>query len=259
MRAAAAIGADLVFRFAEDTNVAMPDALRFYPAIALFVELVLHGATGLGVSPRERRRTSYDVMTGEATLAEALVETGVPGLSLAPASPDLSGLDIELVDAPERAFRLQREIAEHRAAPPLDLVLIDCPPSLGDLTQAALAASSEVLMPIQCEFFAMEGLTQMIHVIRDVMQRRPGRLEFGGILLTMYDERTNLAQQVADEVRGVFGDLVFETLVPRNVRLAEAPSFGRPIHAYDLRSRGSQAYLELGREYLMRRENTHVG
>jgi chromosome partitioning protein len=157
-----------------------------------------------------------------------------------------------------REFRLRDALAGDHTGP-YDFILVDCPPSLGLLTLNALAAADGLLVPIQCEYFAMEGVSMLMSTIEEVRRFLNPSLTIDGILLTMYDERTNLAQQVAEEVRGVFGDLVFETLVPRNVRLAEAPSFGRPIHAYDLRSRGSQAYLELGREYLLRRESAHVG
>jgi chromosome partitioning protein len=138
-------------------------------------------------------------------------------------------------------------------------VLVDCPPSLGLLTVNALAAANGLLVPIQCEYFAMEGVSKLMSTVEEVRRFLNPGLTIDGILLTMYDERTRLAHQVAEEVREVFGDLVFETVVPRNVRLAEAPSFGRPIHAYDLRSRGSQAYLQLGREFLGRMEAARVG
>jgi chromosome partitioning protein len=157
-----------------------------------------------------------------------------------------------------REFRLREALARERIAAH-EFILIDCPPSLGLLTLNALAAADALLVPIQCEYFAMEGVSMLMTTIDEVRRFLNPNLMIDGILLTMYDERTNLAQQVAEEVRGVFGQLVFETVVPRNVRLAEAPSFGRPIHAYDLRSRGSQAYLHLGREYLDRMTISHGG
>jgi chromosome partitioning protein len=150
-----------------------------------------------------------------------------------------------------REFRLRDALTEDQLRA-YEFVLVDCPPSLGLLTLNALAAADGLLVPIQCEYFAMEGVSMLMATVDEVRRYLNPALTIDGIVLTMYDERTNLAQQVADEIRGVFGDQVFETLVPRNVRLAEAPSFGRPIHAYDLRSRGSQAYLQLGREYLER-------
>ena len=179
-------------------------------------------------------------------------------LYFVPSHIRLSSADLELAHAfDNRSERLKRALGNLKNQ--YDFVLVDCPPSLGLLTLNALAAADGLLVPIQCEYFAMEGVSMLMSTVEDVRRFLNPRLTIDGVLLTMYDERTNLAQQVADEVRGVFGDLVFETLVPRNVRLAEAPSFGRPIHAYDLRSRGSQAYLELGREYLERRERAHVG
>ncbi len=160
---------------------------------------------------------------------------------------------MELVGMVGREFRLREALMDGELEE-FEFVFVDCPPSLGLLTLNALTAADGLLVPIQCEYFAMEGVSNLMTSIEDVRRYLNPSLSIDGVLLTMYDERTNLAQQVAEEVRDVFGDVVFETVVPRNVRLAEAPSHGRPIHAYDLRSRGSQAYLELGREYLHRME-----
>jgi chromosome partitioning protein len=195
--------------------------------------------------------TSYDVIIGDATVEEAARPTAFPHLGIVPATPDLAGAEVELVGMVGREFRLRDALVEDGLGT-YEFMLVDCPPSLGLLTLNALAAADGLLVPIQCEYFAMEGVSMLMATVDEVRRYLNPGLTIDGILLTMYDERTNLAQQVADEVRGVFGDLVFKTLVPRNVRLAEAPSFGRPIHAYDLRSRGSQAYLQLGREYLER-------
>jgi chromosome partitioning protein len=214
-------------------------------------------SSGLGFRDARGGSTSYDLVLGEATVKTAAQPTEFPHLTLIPATPDLAGAEIELVGMVGREFRLRDALADQIDS--YDFVLVDCPPSLGLLTLNALAAADGLLVPIQCEYFAMEGVSMLMSTVNDVRRFLNPGLTIDGILLTMYDERTNLGQQVADEVRGVFGDLVFETQVPRNVRLAEAPSFGRPIHAYDLRSRGSQAYLERGREYLERRERTHVG
>jgi chromosome partitioning protein len=211
-----------------------------------------NASTGLGLGPRERRKTCYDVMMGEATLAEALVETGVPGLSLAPASPDLSGLDIELVDAADRAFRLRRAIAEHRAAPGFDIVLIDCPPSLNLLTINGMSAARGVLVPLQCEFFALEGLSQLLSTVERVKKSLNKELTIEGIILTMYDKRNNLSQQVAEDVKETLGDIVYETVIPRNVRLSEAPSHAMPALLYDHACAGSQAYIRLAGEMLRR-------
>ena len=195
--------------------------------------------------------TSYDVVIGGATVEAAARPTEFPHLSIVPATPDLAGAEVELVGMVGRGFRLRDALTEDQLRA-YEFVLVDCPPSLGLLTLNALAAADGLLVPIQCEYFAMEGVSMLMATVDEVRRYLNPALTIDGIVLTMYDERTNLAQQVAEEVRGVFGDQVFETLVPRNVRLAEAPSFGRPIHAYDLRSRGSQAYLQLGREYLER-------
>ena len=176
-----------------------------------------------------------------------------PSLWICPATTDLSSADIALVANEKRSFLLHDAL--HQPAIDtfaFDYVLIDCPPSLGQLTQAALSASTEVLMPIQCEFYAMEGLTQMIHVIRDVMQRGEGRLTFGGILLTMYDPSLELTHEVDTEVREFFGDIVFDTVIPRDVAVSEAPSHGQSVMDYAPRSRGCRAYLELCMEVLER-------
>jgi len=215
-------------------------------------------SSGLGFGGGENSKTSYDVLLGDTTIQQAVQPTEFPHLSIVPATPDLAGAEVELVGMVGREFRLREALARERIAAH-EFILIDCPPSLGLLTLNALAAADALLVPIQCEYFAMEGVSMLMTTIDEVRRFLNPNLMIDGILLTMYDERTNLTQQVAEEVRGVFGQLVFETVVPRNVRLAEAPSFGRPIHAYDLRSRGSQAYLHLGREYLDRMTNSHGG
>jgi chromosome partitioning protein len=233
------------------TAINLGAALAAYERRTLLVDLDPQSNTsaGLGVRPADGEATSYQLLMGEVGLEAALRPTGFPNLDLVPATPDLAGAEVELVAMEGREFRLREGLtaaAEHR------FVLVDCPPSLGLLTVNALAAADGVLVPIQCEYFALEGVSELMRTIEDVRRYLNPALAIEGVLLTMYDERTNLAQQVAQEVRGVFGDLVFATVVPRNVRLAEAPSFGRPIHAYDLRSRGAQAYLRLGQEYLAR-------
>jgi len=213
-------------------------------------------SSGLGFGGREGAVTSYDVLLGDTSIQEATQPTEFPHLAIVPATPHLAGAEVELVGMVGREFRLREALARERAAAH-EFILIDCPPSLGLLTLNALTAADALLVPIQCEYFAMEGVSMLMSTVDEVRRFLNPNLMIDGILLTMYDERTNLAQQVAEEVRGVFGQLVFETVVPRNVRLAEAPSFGRPIHAYDLRSRGSQAYLHLGREYLERMSVSH--
>jgi len=238
------------------TAISLGATLAAYERQTLLVDLDPQSncSAGLGFRGDGIRPTSYDLILGVATVETAAQPSEFPHLALVPATPDLAGAEVELVGMVGREFRLRDALAGDHTNP-YDFVLVDCPPSLGLLTLNALSAADGLLVPIQCEYFAMEGVSMLMSTVDEVRRFLNPGLTIDGILLTMYDERTNLAQQVADEVRGVFGDLVFETLVPRNVRLAEAPSFGRPIHAYDLRSRGSQAYLELGREYLLRREN----
>lgn len=198
--------------------------------------------------------TSYGLIINGADPNAMVRPTGFPHLSIIPATPDLAGAEVELVGMVGREFRVRdglRQIKDCR------YLLMDCPPALGQLTINALTAADGLLIPIQCEYFALEGVSELMKTIEQVRRFLNPGLEIDGVILTMFDERTNLARQVAEEVRGVFGELVFETVIPRNVRLAEAPSFGRPIHAYDLRSRGAQAYLHLGREFLGRMEKLH--
>lgn len=241
------------------TTISLGATLAAYERQTLLVDLDPQSNCSSGLGFRgDGAATSYDLVLGGSTVQTTARPTEFPHLAIIPATPDLAGAEVELVGMVGREFRLRDALAGDPTSP-YDFVLVDCPPSLGLLTLNALAAADGLLVPIQCEYFAMEGVSMLMSTVDEVRRFLNPGLTIDGVLLTMYDERTNLAQQVADEVRGVFGDLVFETLVPRNVRLAEAPSFGRPIHAYDLRSRGSQAYLELGREYLLRRENAHVG
>ena len=219
--------------------------------LLLDVDPQSNATSGVGVEPAADGKTSYEVITGERSAPEAVVRTDFPHLSLIPSTPDLAGAEVELVGMVGREFRLRDALRELEG---FRYVVIDCPPSLGLLTLNALAAADALLIPIQCEYFALEGVSELMRTVEEVRRFLNPSLAIDGVLLTMYDDRTNLARQVAEEVRSVFGDLVFETVVPRNVRLAEAPSFGRPVQAYDLRCRGSQAYLHLGREYLDRME-----
>jgi chromosome partitioning protein len=242
------------------TAISLGATLAAYERQVLLVDLDPQSncSSGLGFRGDGGEPTSYDLVLGESTVTNTAQPTEFPHLTVIPATPGLAGAEVELVGMVGREFRLRDALSDdHTAA--YDFILVDCPPSLGLLTLNALAAADGLLVPIQCEYFAMEGVSMLMSTVEEVRRFLNPRLTIDGILLTMYDERTNLARQVANEVRAVFGDLVFETIVPRNVRLAEAPSFGRPIHAYDLRSRGSQAYLELGREYLDRRERAYVG
>jgi chromosome partitioning protein len=236
------------------TTINLGAALAAYEHRTLLVDLdpQCNCTSGLGVEPGTG--TTYEILTGEKSLAEVIRSTEFPQLSIVPATPDLAGAEVELVGMVGREFRLREALSGFEGQ---RFVLIDCPPSLGLLTVNALAAADALVVPIQCEYYAMEGVSKLLNTVDEVRRFLNPELALDGILLTMYDDRINLAQQVAQEVRSVFGDLVFETVVPRNVRLAEAPSFGRPIHAYDLRSKGAQAYLELGREYLEQRAANH--
>jgi len=214
-----------------------------------------NASTGLGVARTHRPITLYDVLVGEQSLDQALVKSPVPGLDLVPADPDLSGVEIELSDKPRRSYRLRDALANMASA--YDYVLIDCPPSLNVLTVNAMTAADAVFVPLQCEFFALEGLTQLMRTVELVRSSLNTRLEIQGVVLTMYDRRNSLSDQVARDVRAHFGDKVYDTVIPRNVRVSEAPSFGKPVLIYDLKCTGSQAYMNLARE-VVRRERARI-
>ncbi len=205
-----------------------------------------NASSGVGVRSGTRERTIYDVLIGAVSLEDVLVPTEVPKLTLAPATQDLVAAEIELVDDPKRALKLKDALAS--LLPRFDYVFVDCPPSLGLLTLNALAATTSVLVPLQCEYFALEGLTHLMATIDRVKNGMNTDLEVEGVVLTMFDPRNNLAHQVADEVKKHF--FVFDSVIPRNVRLSEAPSHGKPVILYDVSSKGSQGYLALARELL---------
>ncbi len=207
-----------------------------------------NATSGLGVPPPERQ--IYDVLVGRCVMKDAIVPTELDYLSLTPSAPDLVGAELELVEAPDRARRLERALADVREA--YELVLVDCPPSLGLLTLNALTAADRVIVPLQAEYYALEGLARLMDTIEAVRRSFNPGLELEGILLTMMDARNTLCRQVAEEVRRHFGAQVFRTEVPRNVRLSEAPSHGRPALLYDIRSKGAEAYLQLAAELLQR-------
>ena len=217
-----------------------------------------NASTGLGVPRQDRKVTTYDVLSGDRTMAEAVTKTAVPGLFIAPSHADLSGIELELGHAAGRSFRLREAIAALRdaalagSAPAFTYVLIDCPPSLNLLTVNAMAAADAVFVPLQCEFFALEGLSQLMRTVELVRGSLNPNLELQGVVLTMYDRRNSLSEQVASDVRAHFGEKVYETVIPRNVRVSEAPSFGKPVLIYDLKCAGSQAYLKLAREVVNR-------
>jgi chromosome partitioning protein len=209
-----------------------------------------NASTGLGVERRARPVTSYELILGEAELERAIVATNVPLLSIVPASQDLAGAEFEFAARERREFLLSRAIRSR--VRDYDEVLIDCPPSLNLLTINALVAADSVLVPLQCEFYALEGLSQLMRTIERVQRALNPRLELQGVVLTMYDQRNNLCDQVAADVRGHLGAKVFDTMIPRNVRIAEAPSHGKPVLIYDHGCAGSQAYIRLAAEVLRR-------
>jgi chromosome partitioning protein len=209
-----------------------------------------NASTGLGISRQARSVTSYDVLLADRPVADATVTTLVPDLFIVPASVDLSGAEVELVEMERREFRLRDALG--RAPLDYDYVLIDCPPSLGLLTLNALVAAHAVLVPLQCEFYALEGLSHLIRTIERVKRHLNPGLEIQGVVLTMFDKRNNLSGLVAADVRGHFGSKVYDTVIPRNVRVSEAPSHGKPVLLYDLECPGAQAYVHLASEVLRR-------
>ncbi|HET6522084.1 MAG TPA: ParA family protein [Geminicoccaceae bacterium] len=234
------------------TAVNLATALAAGGRRVLLVDLDPQGnaSTALGVAAAARAVTAYDVLLGRAPLAEARMATEVPGLDLVPSVVDLSAAEIELVDDPRRQFRLRDALAAARRE--YDDVFVDCPPSLGLLTVNAHTAARAVLVPLQCEFFALEGLSLLLRTVERVRRTSNPMLELHGVVLTMFDGRNNLSGQVAEDVRGFLGDRVYETVIPRNVRVSEAPSHGRPVLLYDARCVGSRAYLRLAGEMLGR-------
>jgi len=234
------------------TAVNLATALAAAGKRVLLIDLDPQGnaSTGLGLPRSDRRITTYDVLAGKVSLAEAVRTTAVPNLMLVPASVELAGAELELVDVEKRELLLRERISG--ALRNWDYVLIDCPPSLGLLTLNALVAADAVLVPLQCEFYALEGLSHLMRTIERVRKNLNPALEIQGVLLTMFDKRNNLSDSVAADVREHFGDKVFETVIPRNVRISEAPSHGKPVLLYDLRCPGAQAYVHLASEVLKR-------
>jgi chromosome partitioning protein len=209
-----------------------------------------NASTGLGLKQVDRVHSSYDLLLGDASLKDAAIPTLIPNLDLVPATVDLSGAEIELVEFEDRTGRLKAAFDKSDAH--WDICLIDCPPSLGLLTINSLVAVDSILVPLQCEFFALEGLSQLLQTVERIQKRFNPDLAIMGVALTMYDRRNRLTDQVADDVRSCLGNLVFETVIPRNVRLSEAPSHGLPALVYDHRCSGSEAYIKLARELIGR-------
>ena len=235
------------------TAINLATALAAIGWRVLLVDLDPQGnaSTGLGISRASRERSTYDVLLGEASIIDAAVPTKVPRLDLLPATVDLSGAEIEMVGMDDRTHRLAQAFDEVPAGR-WDICLLDCPPSLGLLTVNALVASRQLLVPLQCEFFALEGLSQLLQTVERIRLAYNPQLSILGVALTMFDRRNNLSQQVAEDVRACLGTSVFETVVPRNVRLSEAPSHGLPALIYDLKCPGSEAYVRLAREIMAR-------
>ncbi|UZK65221.1 ParA family protein [Sphingomonas sp. M1-B02] len=210
-----------------------------------------NASTGLGINRADRAHSSYELLVTELTLDEAAMATKVPGLDIVPATQDLSGAEIELIEFEARTHRLDLALGRQRGDR-WDVVLIDCPPSLGLLTINAMVAAHALLVPLQCEFFALEGLSQLLNTVERIRSRFNPGLSILGVALTMYDRRNRLTDQVSDDVRAVLGRVVFDTVIPRNVRLSEAPSHGLPALIYDHRCAGSEAYIALAREVIER-------
>jgi chromosome partitioning protein len=240
------------------TAINLGTALAAIGERVLIVDLDPQGnaSTGLGIDRRNRNCSTYDVLIGEAPLRDAVVSTAVPRLHIAASTMDLSGLELELGSTRDRAFRLRNAIAalNTNATPDADYtyVLIDCPPSLNLLTVNAMAASDAILVPLQCEFFALEGLSQLLQTVEQVRSTLNPNLSIHGIVLTMFDSRNNLSNQVVADVRQFMGSKVYNTMIPRNVRISEAPSYGKPVLVYDLKCVGSDAYLKLATEVIQR-------
>ena len=241
------------------TAINLGTALAAIGERVLIIDLDPQGnaSTGLGIDRRSREFSTYDVLIGEASLQETILPTAVPSLSIAPSTMDLSGLELELGQDRDRAFRLRRALEKlHAKATGGDAdytyILIDCPPSLNLLTVNAMAASDAILVPMQCEFFALEGLSQLLKTVEQVRENLNPALTIHGIVMTMFDSRNNLSNQVVADVREFMGEKVYNTMIPRNVRISEAPSYGKPVLIYDLKCVGSEAYLRLATEVIQR-------
>jgi len=243
------------------TAINLGTALAAIGEQVLIIDLDPQGnaSTGLGIDRKSRRCSTYDVLIGEAGLREAIHETAVPRLHIVPSTMDLSGLELEIAQQRDRAYRLRNALAALDPAPAAGVaysyVLVDCPPSLNLVTVNAMAAANAILVPLQCEFFALEGLSQLLKTVEQVRATLNPDLTIHGIVLTMYDARNNLAGQVVADVRQFMGEKVYETIIPRNVRVSEAPSYGKPVLLYDLKCLGSQAYLRLASEIIQREKS----
>lgn len=230
-------------------NIATAMAATGWKVLLIDLDPQGNASTGIGIGANERERSSYDLLVDEAPLADCVQQTRIPGLDIVPATVDLSGAEVELVAVEGRTDRLRKALAGETGH---DVCFIDCPPSLGLLTLNALCAANTLLVPLQCEFFALEGLSQLLQTVERVQQRFNSDLGIVGVALTMFDRRNRLTDQVADDVRSCLGNLVFESVIPRNVRLSEAHSHGLPALVYDHTCSGSRAYMALARELITR-------
>src|SRR5579871_5369764 len=247
------------------TAINLGTALAAIGERVLIIDLDPQGnaSTGLGIDRRSRQHSTYDVLIGEASLRDAILPTAVPRLFIAPSTLDLSGLELQMSQARDRAVRLRNALG------PLNMgcgegsdftyVLVDCPPSLNLITVNAMASAHAILVPLQCEFFALEGLSQLIKTVDQVREQLNPDLTIHGVVLTMYDSRNNLSGQVVADVREFMGSKVYDTIIPRNVRVSEAPSYGRPVLVYDLKCSGSDAYLRLATEIIQREKELCAG
>ncbi|MGI9364864.1 MAG: ParA family protein [Rhizobiaceae bacterium] len=243
------------------TAINLATALAAIGEEVLLIDLDPQGnaSTGLGIARDERDLSTYDLLMGTNSLKEVVQKTAVPRLSIAPATLDLLGVEMEISSHPDRAYKLKKAIAGHLGrVPDFTYVLIDCPPSLNLLTLNSLAASDSILVPLQAEFFALEGLSQLLQTVEQVRSTINNRLSIQGVVMTMVDKRNNLSGQVMQDVRETLGDLVYETTIPRNVRISEAPSFGKPVLIYDIKCAGSQAYLQLASELIQREKSLQL-
>ena len=230
-------------------NIATAMAATGWRTLLIDLDPQGNASTGMGVAGEDRVHSSYELLVEQAPLSECIQPSTIPGLDVVPATVDLSGAEVELVSVTDRTDRLSTALADHADH---DICFIDCPPSLGLLTLNALGAANTLLIPLQCEFFALEGLSQLLQTVERVQERFNPDLSILGVVLTMYDRRNRLTDQVADDVRSCLGKVVFETTIPRNVRLSEAPSHGLPALIYDHTCSGSRAYIALARELLTR-------
>lgn len=244
------------------TVINLATALAAIGESVLIVDLDPQGnaSTGLGIDKQDRKVSSYDILAGEASIPDAAIATAVPGLSIVASTLDLLGIEMEIASERDRALRLRESLRGNADVQRLySYILIDCPPSLNLLTLNAMAAADSVLVPMQCEFFALEGLSQLLQTVDQVRGSINPELTIQGVVLTMFDGRNNLANQVVDDVRAHMADKVYDTVIPRNVRISEAPSHGKPALLYDLKCAGSQAYLQLASEVIRRERQMQSG